>query len=88
METCTCNCPAHANEEYFPIMSELFKITTPLNDDTGNTLACFILPFILKAAAMNNIMFDTTKSGSAGTVNYILQLPSGEASISRVGPTS
>ena len=26
METCACECPAHTNEELFPIMSELFEI--------------------------------------------------------------
>ena len=81
VETCVCECPAHSNDEFFPIMSELFEITPPLNDDTGNTLASFILPFILKSAAMNNLIFDTTKLGSTGTVNYILQLPSGETSM-------
>ena len=61
VETCVCECPAHTNDEFFPIMSELFEITPPLNDDTGNTLASFILPFIFKSAAMNNLILTLQK---------------------------
>ena len=75
----TCQCVAHTTPEG-GVVGELIDIPEPLNDDTGNKLASILIQLILeKAGLADTVTFENCKQGSPYTINYVLQIPNGEA---------
>ena len=73
-----CQCVAHTNPK--GRVGEMIDIPEPLNDDSGNKLASILIPSILeKAGLADTVSFETCKSGTPYTINYILQLSNGES---------
>ena len=73
-----CQCVAHTNPKGG--VGEMIDIPEPLNDDSGNKLASILIPLILeKAGLADTVSFETCKSGTPYTINYILQLSNGES---------
>ena len=51
-----------------------------MNDDSGNKLGSILIPIILEKANLAELlMFENCKQGSPYAVNYILQVPNGNA---------
>ena len=74
----TCQCVAHTNPKGW--VGEMINIPEPLNDDSGNKLASILIPLILeKAGLADTVSFETCRSGTPYTVNYMLQLSNGES---------
>ena len=72
-----CNCIAHQSEQQ--LVWKLIDIPEKLTDDWGSKMANTLLPEIFKRANLFDLEVEDCKQGGVYTVNYILQMPSGNA---------
>ena len=81
LQNVVCQCPAHMSDHDW--VYKLVDIPEPLTDDWGAKLSDILIPLIFETAAKKNLLpgFDVEgcRAGSLHTVNYILKLPSGDA---------
>lgn len=82
-----CECVAHKDEElYGKLTCTLIEISPPLDDDSGTRLATTLIPFLLKAAGMDNMGLKPTLTEIEPSVDYLLHLPSGDTKMFRGWP--
>ena len=72
-----CNCIAHQSDQQ--LVWKLIDIPEKLTDDWGSKMANSLLPEIFKHAHLFDLEVEDCKHGGLYFVNYILQMPSGEA---------
>ena len=71
---------------YTDVLGLLVMIQPLFTDDSGKLLASIHLSHIMKAANLTHLTFKSCGSGTFGTVNFILQAPSGTEYLSSGWP--